>query len=246
MKTRFATIALAACLTTGGLASLASADTVNMAFTGVGAGSNVRVNFFGSGNVDVFAGQIAHTITSGTGQAASLVGQRLTYCGDFEQHVSGSSSVFSVVAPVALHVRGEVLGDGRGDAIRQIFNAQGSSAIASNASAEFATAFQLAVWEILYDYNPSVGVASINLTGGNIAFRRTNNQALSSNVVSAFNNIIASIGSGGLSNTVFALESGTRQDQFIYGPSIIPTPGTGALALLGAMVTIPRRRRGSK
>lgn len=239
MNTRI--LAVAAIVTTA-VAGIASADTVNMAFQGTGSGSNVRVTFFGNSPTNVFAGQLRHNITSATGQATSLLGERRTFCADFEQFVSSSSSVFTVVAPADLLVRGTPMGVDRANALSNIYSAFGNAAIDSAASNTLGSAFQVAVWEILYDYNANVGLSSINLTSGNIKFTKTDGSALSSSFVNQFNAIIAGIGSGNFAGGLLGLQSSARQDQLVFGSNLIPTPGAAAVAGLGALAMLRRRR----
>jgi hypothetical protein len=242
MKTRTRSMALAFGLAALALVSSAGADTVNMAFTGTGKGGNVHVTYFGT-QINVFAGQLKHTITSGTGIGAGLTGEWRTFCSDFDQHVSGSSSVFEIVAPAELTVRGNDLGPGKAAALAGMYAAFGSSAIASSASNDLGEAFQLAVWEVLYDYNPSVGVGSISLGGGNIAFSQYGGGAFSDSLINTFNGLLASMTSGSPVPTLLGLESGTNQDQLLYGSTVtVPTPGAASLALCGMIVCVRRRR----
>jgi hypothetical protein len=235
-------INLIASLAALALATAAHADTVNMSFQGTGKGSNVHVNYFGGG-IDVFAGQLKHQITSGTGVGTQLVGDWRTFCADFDQHVSGSSSVFDVVSPIELTVRGTDLGAGRAAALAGLYSAFGTSAGDANASNDLGAAFQIAVWEIIYDFNPSLGLGSIDLTSGNIAFSQYGGGAISGNLLNQFNALVASFTSGSAAPSLLALENGERQDQLLYGSTVsIPTPGATSLAICGILLCSRRRR----
>ncbi|MGD9690201.1 MAG: hypothetical protein AB7K52_11160 [Phycisphaerales bacterium] len=242
MLTRHRTLITAFAIGAASGAGITCADTVTMSFEGTGRGSNVRATFFDDDAINVFAGQLRHDITSGTGQAAALVGEHRTFCADFDQRVSSASSMFTVVAPVDLLVQGQPLGADRAQALLGIFFTFGSAAINPDATNDFAAAFQLAVWEILYDFNADAGASSLNLTGGNIRFTKTSGSALGSGIVNQFNTIVGAIASEGAVNGLFGLQSGVRQDQLIYGNSLVPAPGALAVAAMGALAVTRRRR----
>ncbi len=233
-------------LTVSAVASpFARADTVNMAFNQTGKGANVQVSFFNEAPKNTFAGQLLHTITSATGNAQSLVGQHRSFCADYQQGVATSSSLFDVVATQDLDVRGTPMGLSTAAALENVFAAHGAAASASNANNNFAAAFQMVIWDVLYDYNVSLPGNGIGLDSGNIRFAATNGNALSNGILSAYNQIVASIGASASSGFMYAFENSSRQDQLLYSPSPIPTPGAAALGLLGAAVMTRRRRRPS-
>jgi len=225
------------------LTPVAQADTVNMVFSGTGKGSNIAVEFFGAAPKTVFAGQLQHTITAGTGQGTGLIGSHRSFCADFQQNVATSSSIFDIVATQDLDVRGTPMGPSTASAIESIFSVHGAAASAANASKDFATAFQIAVWDILYDFNANQPGNGIGLGTGNIKFTATNGGPLSSGIVTSYNQIISAIGSGAAAGFVYALEQAAKQDQLLYTSTPVPSPGAAALAILGIATMAPRRRR---
>ena len=73
----------------------ASADIVDMRFLGTGSGRNVRVTT-PDRTFNVFAGQLRHSFSNGTGAASALNGELLTYCTDLTQYVSSTTRSFTV------------------------------------------------------------------------------------------------------------------------------------------------------
>ena len=226
------------------LAGVASAapETVDMKFTGTGPGQAVKVTY-GSSARDLFVGQLKHTISAGTGWAASLVGDQRTYCADLDQYVSGNTSAFTV-QPVA--VRASQIDGSRAagitSALSAVYTAFGSSAALGTASNDLAAAFQIAVWEICYDYNAAVGPSSISLTSGVVRFAQTNGSPLAAGVVNQFNAIVATLGNESGGPGLYALMSPANQDQLIYVSGLVPTPGTAGLLGLGCLASFSRRR----
>ncbi|MGQ0627097.1 MAG: hypothetical protein ACT4PL_03240 [Phycisphaerales bacterium] len=226
-----------------GCASLAHADTISMNYTGQGKGSSTKIHF-GNAVITAFTGQLKHTLSNGTGAAALLNGQRTTFCVDLAQVVSQQSNTFDVVAPsVVTNAISPSLGAARAQALNDLFSTSGVSGLSSTATNSFGTAFQLLVWEIIYDYNPTGGLASLNLTVGNVRFTKTNNEALSDEITTQFESLKASIGSGSATLPgLFAIRNAGQQDQLVFDVNRVPAPGAAALLGLSGLLLARRRR----
>ncbi len=107
--------------------------------------------------------------------------------------------------------------------------------MSASASDDLAAAFQLMVWEIVYDFDGTS--ASLSTTGGNLKFRQTNGNALTTGVQNAFNNLRTSVLANADTPWLFGFASGSSQDQLVF----VPTPGS--LALMGAAGLLAARRR---
>lgn len=225
---------LAAC----SAAAAANADFVDMKFLGVGRGQNVKATFFGDSQ-NVFAGQLNHRIANGAGAAAALNGDHLTFCSDFYQHTASSYTQYEVVGvdqvPSTLP-----MGVVKASALRDMYTAFGAGALAANASTTLASAFQVAVWEVVTDFNGSI--ASLDMTAGDFKAKKTDGHSFDSAMINQINAIFAAIGSSQEGGVALAgLKSGSNQDQLVMGFTI-PAPGTAALAGLGVLVAGRRRR----
>jgi hypothetical protein len=231
MKTTLAAATLAT------IASFASADVVTMKFVGTGAGQNVKWKLNGGSEQSTFAGQLRHSITGGTGVGADWIGDHNLYCTDLFQYVAGSYSTFNIVTP-DVAPGSSPMGADRAQALYDVFSVFTDSAMISGIGNEFAAAFQVAIWEIVTDYNAGVGISSINVDSGNFKLTKVNG---SSSRTSTFNNylgdIFGAIGANANDNVV-ALTNGGAQDQLFY----VPAPGPLALAGAG-MFMLARRRR---
>lgn len=234
-----------ASLATLALASAAlAAPTAQMAFTGTAKGSNVKI-LFGSQSFNAFSGQLQHTISNATGLYSSINGARRTFCIDLSQHVSSNTNTYDIV-DITTETAGlsSTYASVRGSALSSIYNTYGAQAIGTTSSTtnDFAAAFQLAVWELAYDYT-GVG-SSINLAAGTARFQTTGGAALSGGILSAFNTIMGSVGSAQVLPGLVALRSGSYQDQLVYVPgTLIPSAGSATMAALGGLLIARRRRR---
>lgn len=226
LKTIFTVAAISA------VAGSASAQSVNMHFLGVGQGRNVRVSFDGH-QTNVFAGELRHSITQSNSNEID-VGDFTTFCVDFAQHVSGNSSPFDVVGLTSTpQLTSKTL-----EAANRMAAAAGSHVEGNRNSA---AAVQLVLWEIIYDFDPQVGLASLDLTSGRFSATRTNGNALWNGVASLANNLL-STSLGDLPSNGSAdfrvLASDRRQDQIIS----VPSTGPLAVAAVGGLLTVRRRR----
>ncbi len=223
------------------IAGGAMADTVSAKFDGTGRGTNLKATLDSSG-LDVFVGSLRYTLTNGTGAGVALNGTHRTFCADLLQFVSTSSTTHLVVQPsVLMTAVSAANGEARASALADIFAIYGAQAADSAADTSFAAAFQLIVWDIIYDYTPA-GVSSLSLTGGRFVASQTNGSALSGAVTTAYNTIKSAIGPSFGSTGLFAITSGNFQDQLVQVQTLVPTPGALALAGVGLLAASRRRR----
>lgn len=235
MNTRSKMIAL---LTSAvGLVSAANADLVDMRYVGRGQGRTVRITT-PSSSFNVFAGQLRHVFSNGTGLGAQLSGEMITFCTDLTQEVTSSTRTYTIL-PLESAPVGGAMGSDKARAIASLYDYALGVQLEQGASADLACAFQLAVWEIVADYSWSLGGSSLSMAGGSFRATRTDGSPLWSGVTNYlnaffFNTSNASSSTAGLAGVT----SGSYQDQIVT----VPAPGAAALAGLGMMLCIKRRR----
>ncbi|CAG0962266.1 hypothetical protein PHYC_00791 [Phycisphaerales bacterium] len=229
MKTRIAVLAAAA------LAGIANADVIDARFTGTQKGGTVRVDSpYFDGNV--FAGQLKHTLSNGP---AELNGNWITYCTDLAQHVTSNTRSYDIV-PLSLLPDNVPMGADKASAIRDMYIFANGSQLTTTTSNDLATAFQLAVWEIIVDFNnvPEAGYG-LSMTSGDFRARKTSGNPLSSGVMTQLGNLFGAIGDAPQSQiALLGIRSGDYQDQIIP----VPAPGAAALAGMGVLLVAGRRR----
>jgi hypothetical protein len=217
---------------------LASADTVDMRFEGTGKGRNVRVTD-GSRQLNVFAGQLRHSFFNGTGLGAQLSGEMITYCTDLSQYVSSTTRSYTVV-PVQSAPVGIAMGMDKARAIASLYDYAMGVQLTSSTSNDLGAAFQLAVWEVVSDFDYNLGASSLNLSTGNFRATQTNGSAVWSSVSNLLNGFFAHTNNSSFSPSgLRAIASGSYQDQLV----VVPAPGTGLLAGLGMALIAKRTRR---
>jgi len=222
-----------------GFAAAANADFVDMRYLGTAKGTSVKATFFGDSR-NIFAGQLNHRITNGTGLAAALNGDHLTFCSDFYQTVTSTNKQYEVVS-IDVLPSSAPMGAVKAQALRNIYTASGVDASDSAASNDLAAAFQIAVWEIVTDFDGTA--ASLSVTAGDFKAKKTNGNALSGALASALSGLFsAALQTGPNQANMIGLRSSNAQDQLLAG-FVIPTPGTATLALTGTLLAIGRRRR---
>jgi hypothetical protein len=216
----------------GAAVSVAEASMVDVFCPGVGAGRNVTVTQ-GSTNYNVFAGQIRLVLSNSTGQPFDT--NWFSFCTELAQniHINGPVRTYQVSAVSDLPTPGTGMGTARADALaRMYFSASGAQ---FGTNADYAAAFQIAVWEIVNDFDGTV--ASLDLSTG--SFRGTIGAAISANFASLF---AAASNTGGNMNALLGLGNTSFQDQIIDVTNGIPTPGAMALLALAGFTGLRRRR----
>lgn len=217
-----------------------TADTIDLRYTGHGHGRNAKVNLNGNAR-DVFAGELFHELSNGTGSGIQFNGQTLTtFCPDLTETVTDSGATYSIVSITDLPTSGgqPPMGADKAQAIADIFPASDGSAMVGSSADDFFSAFQILIWEIVSDYNVGEGISSVNLDHGSLVVTKTDGNPLSSGVMTEFNNLVGQIGSGGVVGQMVGFANDGSQDQMFR----VPTPGTLAISALGALVATRRRR----
>lgn len=226
-----------------GMAGVASADTVRLEYEGMGYSRSVKVTI-GSSTFNTSAGQMMHKFTNGNGVAAALNGQtKITFCTDLTEGATSSGSIYTV-APIANLPQTSgwpAMGSTRAQAVYNLYaTAAGQQ---NGTSSDWAAAFQIALWEVIYDYSGTS--ASLTLTGGNFKAKDTDGTSLTSSIATKVSTLFAGItGSSAVQTGLMGLTNSGCQDQIVQ-VDVVPLPGAAAmgLAALGAGFVIRRIRR---
>lgn len=227
-KIVFAGLALAA--------SSAQADIVDMHFTGVGRGQNVRITM-GDASLNVFAGQLLHEVTSGDGRGEALLGTSPMFCTDLFQHVATQPTTYQITGLTGVP-DSNPMGPRTASAIRDIFAAADGAQLQLQASSDLAAAFQLAVWEIVSDYDWHAGRQSLSLSDGWFRAAKMDGSPLAPGVLAGVASLFDAVGEGTAYEGLVALRSPTAQDQL----AVIPSPISSAALGIAALSLIARRR----
>lgn len=237
------TVKIIAAVATTTLAAAAFAGPVNVDYTGTGAGQSVKITV-GSSSTNVFAGQLKHTLSGATGADAVWNGTYRTYCTDLSQTVVSGVDSFDIVQ-LSDVPDSSPMGVAKANAIKDMFAYTSNSVSASTTSNDLATAFQLAVWEIVKDFNTASANNGLSITSGSFSAKKTDGSALSSGVTSILTNLLAAAGTNIYNNTTGVEIAGIRndcaQDQIIT--RVVPAPGMAGLGLIGGLAMARRRNR---
>lgn len=230
-------IALTATLAAAGAAT---ADSVDLTYTGPGNGRSFSVITNGTAT-QVFAGQLNFSVVNGSGSTGvRLNGPLLTYCIDVLEPVGPGLNTYNLAsladAPVTAGSVSPAMGPQKAAAIARLYTAAGGDQFTANN--DFAAAFQLAVWEVIADFGTTG--ATLDIDGGNFEVTSSINAGTRSVLngllaAAADDSVALFAGLGALTNEGF-------QDQ-LYAV-VVPLPGAAGLAAVGlAGVVVARRRR---
>lgn len=225
--------------------SAASADPVNMKFVGFGQGRAVRVTI-NDNTVNLFAGQLRHTFSGGTGEGAPLNGTtRVTFGLDASKYVAVKWTPHSVSQVGAMPGSPGLspLDADRAQAVYDLYSAAGGSQAGAGADADYAAAFQIALWEIAHDFNAVEGRSSLDVASGSMKAQTLAGTALNGSVLTWVNSFFDSVVAITAAQTgLLGVGHMERQSQVV----MIPLPNGALLGLAGlaslGVVGAARRR----
>jgi hypothetical protein len=202
-------------------------DTLSLTFQGSGPSKAVSWNFDGD---------------SGTNSAGFLnwAGGVKTFCVQLEENIGGGQTVdFAVVSPEGLPDEPPLpgpMGAARSLVMQDLYSRYYDSTLAG--TAYDAAAFQMVIWEISHEMSADSAsanaiVAGLDFGGGDATF------SSSAAVMGIAEGMLLGLGAGGFNSYsgLLGLTDPALQDQLIV------VPGVGALAGLGGVAGIRRRRR---
>ena len=209
-------------------AGMASADTVALDFTGTGKGQNVSLSVSGGSYYNQWAGQLKFTLSATASTPAGFpTGSLILFCTELTQYAADGT--FDISALDTAPTSGP-MGSSAADAIRELYAIADPAQFGS--SNKDAAAFQIAVWELAYDYDGTNGSKSFGAGAVRVS--------APADVLTQANTWLSSVDGFGPRTSLKALTHSSKQDQII----VVPLPGTVALGLAGlAGVGVVRRFR---
>jgi MYXO-CTERM domain-containing protein len=216
------------------IASTASAELVTVFCPGVGAGRNVSVTHKGAVR-NVFAGQILLNLSNSA--SGTLNGSWRSFCTELDQYiyVNGAAQSYEALPLKDVPIPGAPMGVLRAEAIGRMYAFANGAQYGTDA--DYAAAFQIAVWEVANDYTgdlASLSLAAGQLQGPSLAAAITGHIAT---LLGAASNVGATV------TPLLGLGNASFQDQIVDPTSPIPTPGAIAMLGLAALVGSRGRRR---
>ncbi|MHC4810271.1 MAG: hypothetical protein ACYTEV_07875 [Planctomycetota bacterium] len=238
------------------LAGLAhgSASAIDLQYTGVQSlGTYGTVTADGS-HRHVYAGRMRFTVTS-SDHAAFTSGSTIdTFCVDIRQSVTFASTGYELHSnaldatigdrgiadlPVIHDPAAPGMGDVRAMAVSALYEQRFLEATGSDALKS--SAFQLALWEIIFEpATAGGGIGTLNLSSGEGTFRVTSGDMTARSLAQTWLDEISMSEFTGVSDTLVGFASPAFQDQLTV---VVPLPPAAWGGLLGlAAAGIARRR----
>ncbi len=216
----------------------ALSETVDVAYAGKGLGKNVKVTLNGNTS-NVFSGQLFHNISGTLDDGTVLDGTYTTFCTELSQYTNSNTNPFEVVDVEDAPVPGP-MGAVKAQAITDLYAYAGGLQLQNSGNGgtnNFASAFQIAIWEVVYDYDGTE--ASLGVTTGDLLVKSSNSNPLYSGVQAHLDDLFSAIGMNAVIDDLHALVNDSYQDQII----IVPLPASLLMGTAGLGLIWLRRRK---
>lgn len=204
--------------------AIAQAGPVLFGFEGVGRGRNINISSAGEES-RVFAGSVMHSVDG------ALLS---TYCIEPDQNAQlGVANFERVTLAGGLLIRSEAAA--KSNLLAELADIAGESIWTTSADRTLAAAFQVATWEIVSDFDSSLGAASFDFSAGD--FRGWGNDSVFKTAAGLLSQLQFNRADASGYN---AYLNDTAQD---FMSLEVPAPGVFALAVVGIPTVLSRRRR---
>lgn len=236
---------VAACIALASLcvAAPAPAGTINLTYMGAGNGRIIRASV-GSMSWDVFAGRLLHRRVGSAPEMPGAPSILTTFSADILQDAANVPGTFNTSSLALLSGNTGLtnLGFGKQQAIYDLYQAAGNRQF--TAGLDYATAFQVAIWEVVYDYSPSSPNHGLNERTGTFRATAPGQTSLSASIQEKVRFLLSSVGNGAAQQGLVGLRSGQFLDQIYSADSIlVPVHSAAWLGLGGLGLTALARWR---
>lgn len=225
-------------------AATAHADIVEMYATSPGPGVEVRIRM-GHEKVSTFAGQVLHQADSATGLGERFLGEHAYYSTEPLDHPATSPTTFTITGLYEVP-SSRPMGAAKAAAVESLFAFANGRQFEEDAPAAFAGAFQLALWEVVADYEADEGAESLDVFEGRFRVAEREHRQLSRDVLAHLGDMFNAVGSAErFSGSVIALRGDHHQSQLqaVMSDRAVPAPVSSVALGAGLLLLAGRRRR---
>ena len=245
----FTGLAAATAMTATASAGLEPGDVITVSRLGTAPGHAIRYNYDASRTFDAAATGSDYFGLAGVNSFKAESGGILkTFCVEMNEGFVDDPIVYTVteIANVPEELPNPGMSEAQQTLMKDLYarwydQTQYEPGDSWSVASNYASAFQLVVWEISHENftsstDASIALSEMNISRGAMAFTDT----YSAEVANIANNLILSLGTGGFFNytKLLGLTNPNNQDMLI----VVPTPAIAGLAGLG-LVGMRRRRR---
>jgi hypothetical protein len=229
-----------------------SAQAIDIRYDGVQSLGTYKVRIPSNSEKHVYAGRMAYSVVSnGDGRFANG-STFFSFCTDLDQFVKNQAKPYEFFSnghdtdgdhgiddmPIVQDENEPGMGIVKAQAVSALFLSR--FADATSGDAEKASAFQLALWEIVYEPYASEGVlGAFNLSSGDGTFRVTQGDSGAVSLAQSWLNEVAAMDLGSVSDLLIGFGSPDYQDQL----TLIPLPAGALMGLVGLGGAFAARRR---
>ncbi len=225
-------------------AATAHADIVDLYATGPGRGVDVRLRM-GHEKVTTFAGQLLHQADSATGVGERFLGEHAYYSTEPTDHPATSPMTFTITALYEVP-SSRPMGPAKAAAVESLFAFANGRQFEEDAPAAFAGAFQLALWEVVADYEADEGAESLDVFEGRFRVAEREHSSFSRDVRAHLGDMFDAVGEAErFSGSVIAMRGDDHQTmlQAVMSDRAVPAPASSAALGAGLLLFATRRRR---
>lgn len=218
-----------------------SSMAIDLTYTGVQSLGTYRVSMPTNLEKHVLAGRMSFAVTASSDPRFATGSSIHTFCTDLDQSAVGSPRAYEFYSNLDDTPAGDrgiddlptpgspPMGMAKARAVSALYETRFLEATTGGSLK--ASAFQLALWEIVFEPGSGSGLGTLNLSSGEGTFRVTQGDASARSLAQSWLDEISAMTLGPVSDQLIGFGSSMAQDQITLIP--IPLPGAAAMALIG-------------